>query len=193
MSRTKIILAVLVLAALAAGAYFSFLNPAMPQQTQTRDVVIQGQDATAQEVSERPVPDGMKRYVHPSFLFSFFVPQETQIERRPEAGGAETTTFEFAGTSTQFEFQIYIAPYTDDQITQSQIAKDTHKTQEGSPQEIVIGSGMHALAFYSSDPALGRLREVWFIMNGHLFEATAEEGYEADLLKVLQTLELNRA
>lgn len=127
----------------------------------------------------------LQLFAHPSLHFSFFVPVGTAVAVRPEAGGAETDVFTSA--KDEKEFQLFILPYHEGAISSSRIEEDTHGTATGTPQEIVIGSGLHALAFTSADPRFGRMREVWFLFNGHLIEATTYIQDDEWLSKILNS------
>lgn len=143
------------------------------------------------ENEEQLLLEGLKRFLHPTYHFSLLVPEEMIIETYKEKGGAQTVTFETPNTEPPRDFQIYIVPYNDEQITSSQIAKDTHGTAIGEPQDVILGSNVRGIIFESENSTLGRLREVWFLMKGQLFEVTTTAGNDEWLAEILGTLDPN--
>lgn len=113
------------------------------------------------------VPVGGELYRNERYGFSIVLPHAFEVSERDEGGGARTISF----SSDQQEFQIYVLPYREGQITSSRIAKDTRNSAT-QPQEVLLGDGVRALIFTSSDPFFGELREVWFLHEGYLFEVT---------------------
>jgi hypothetical protein len=67
------------------------------------------------------------------------------------------------------------------------MADDTQGTATGTPEEIMLGSGIHALTFESWDATLGQMREVWFIHAGTLYEVTTFAPLTSWLDAILQT------
>lgn len=127
---------------------------------------------------------GSVEYRNQHYRFAVTVPEEFSVNELAEAGGSRTITFE--DEDGERGFQVFVLPYADDQVTQSRIQKDTHGTAKGAPQEIVVGNGIRALTFESSDPRLGHLREVWILQGGFLYEVTsykAVDDWLAELLK----------
>jgi len=134
-------------------------------------------------------PVGAHTYVNEQYGFSLQYPDGLAVEDRAEAAGEHTTTFENADGSQSF--QIFITPYTAKQIDKSRIDLDTHGSAEGTPVEIVLHNGTHALAFFSDDAILGRLREVWFLHGGYLYEVTTYDTLDSWLSGIMQTFTFN--
>jgi len=130
-------------------------------------------------------PTGSHTYINSTYGFSLQYPDGLAVEDRTEAANGRTITFESADGSQGF--QIFITPYVQTQIDKSRIDLDTHGTAEGTPTEIVLQNGTHALAFFSSDPILGRLREVWFLDGGYLYEVTTYDTLDSWLASIMQT------
>lgn len=151
----------------------------------------QGEEDTLTSNETQVVLEGMKRYLHPTYNFSLLVPEEMTIQNYKEKGGAQTVTFETPDANPPRDFQIYIVPYNEEQITSSQIAKDTHGTAIGEPQEVILGGNVRGIIFESENQTLGRLREVWFLMKGRLFEVTTTAGNDEWLAEILSTLNPN--
>ncbi len=130
-------------------------------------------------------PVGMRTYMNKKYGFSLRYPNELQVIERKEGADADSITFDNADGSRGF--QIFIVKYGEPQITKSRIDLDTKKGGEGDPVEIVLPA-TRALMFFSRDPMFGRLREVWFIRGGYLYEVTTYAELEAWLSEILTTL-----
>lgn len=117
--------------------------------------------------------------------FALAHPQELQVQQYKEAAGSMTITFD--DPQSDRDFQIFVLPYRESQIASSRIEKDTKGTAKGTPEEIIIGSGVRALLFESNDPLLGSLREVWFISSGFLYEVTLPVGHDEWIAGILWT------
>ncbi|MDO8561605.1 MAG: hypothetical protein Q7S05_02140 [bacterium] len=190
MTSKNIFIAVGVLVMLGVGFYFYTHTATTPSvSTDTVEMIPISYTPPTSDAA----PAGSHTYTNAQFHFSLQYPQDFNVKDRAEAGGAHTTTFESADGH---EFQIFIRPYAEAQITALQIKIDTHGSAKGTPQEVVIGSDIHALLFESADPVLGALREVWFIypepgrgVQSYLFEVTTYlelDTWLADILKTLQ-------
>jgi hypothetical protein len=122
-------------------------------------------------------------YTNPAYHFSLSFPKDLKVTEFAEKGGGRTITFE---ESEKIGFQVFIIPYKGTQIAQSRIDLDTHGTAEGTPQQAVIG-GVPALIFFSTDPLRGRLREVWILQNGYLYEVTTYDELDSWLAGIMNT------
>lgn len=131
------------------------------------------------------VPEGSLAYQNTQYKFSLVYPKELSVSEYAEAAGSHTTSFEDA--SGEKGFQIFALPYKDIQITSSRIKEDTHGTAAGAPKEVILASGVHALLFESSDPKLGRVREVWFLHGGYLYEVSTYLGLDEWLAGIMAT------
>lgn len=180
MKKPIIVIAIIALG--AAGGYFFFTQTSSPSPAWSG---IPKNDVAAVSLEG-------KKYTHPSFRFSLTVPKETEITSRYEEGGAETILFEVPDTDPVQSFQLYIAPYSESQITEAQVQKDTGGRAQGPFREVIIGGGVRALVFYNENQGLGRLREAWFVTNGHIVEATAYDSLDVWLSHILATFEPNR-
>lgn len=85
-------------------------------------------------------------------------------------------------------FQIYVIPYDEPgPITPERILIDQPDIIMKDPQTVEI-AGEEALIFYSTDPDIGDVREVWFVHGGHLYQASTYAKYDELLAKVMRTL-----
>ena len=91
-------------------------------------------------------------------------------------------------------FQIFIMPYDEPgPITPERILIDQPNIIIKTPQTVQI-AGEKALVFFSTDPDIGDVREVWFVhpstalgAGGHLFQASTYAKYDELLAKVMRT------
>lgn len=132
------------------------------------------------------VGDDQKEYHNKKFGFKIRYPDFLQVEEFKE--GTETYTLVFQEPGQKNGFQMFITPYQDTTISKERLAYDTRGGSIEEPMEVVLGGGQRALAFWSNDPTLGKLREVWFIKNGFLYEVTTYAEEDEALAKVLSTL-----
>ena len=130
-------------------------------------------------------PVAAHSYTNSKFGFSLAYPEELEVADRIEKGGAHTVTFE--SLSGEKGFQIFIRPYTEAQISSSAIQKDTRDSAKGEPVEIVVGEGIRALLFGSSNPLFGEMREVWFLHDGYLYEVTTYADLESWLSSIMES------
>ena len=128
--------------------------------------------------------------------FTFHYPAGFAVTRMPgEAGDTLLVKSENLTTSDVVklsEFQIYISLYDDDisTFTLERIRQDIPDIIVEEPQEILItkDKSVHALMFFSPNGG-SRTREIWFVANGYLFQASGFEGTDAIMGEVLNTIE----
>ena len=91
-------------------------------------------------------------------------------------------------------FQIFIMPYDEPgPITPERILIDQPEIVMKDPQTVPI-AGEEALVFFSADPDIGDVREVWFVhpsttlgASGRLYQASTYAKYDELLAKVMRT------
>lgn len=131
--------------------------------------------------------EGTLRYTHPERSFSLMFPKELAVHNVDEGNRSETIVFQKPGE--QVGFQIFITPYSEPDITKERLELDVKGGVVDEPTEVVIGSGQRALVFWSNDPVIGRLREVWFIHGGFLYEVTTYAPLDEWLSEIMSTWE----
>lgn len=137
--------------------------------------------------SQSSIPIGWQKYANQGRRFSLFYPPALTIKEYDEGDGTYTLVFsEKTSGEKSKEFQIFFTPYPEKTITDSRIKKDLAGGQFTKPVEIIIGRELPALAFESGG-AFGRLREVWFLRDGYLFEATANLEWDQWLSQIMAT------
>lgn len=136
--------------------------------------------------AELVAEDGKKKIYHPTFGFTITVPNTVEWERYEEGGGSETLVF--VDTVSQNEFQLFVTPYTDTEITPERLAADIPSGDIREPTEIVLDNGVSAMMFWSQAPIVGESREVWFIHDGYLYEATTARALDPWLAFILNTI-----
>lgn len=169
-TKYKISLAIFVVLALLAGAYFFF----------TKGGTLKTNTPTAAEVKKKGppppvVPDGWKKFENVQYSFSLFVPPELIVTAFDEGGGAHTFTFE--DEASERGFQIFVVPYSGTSVTPERFRKDSPSGVMKEPVDVVIGGpvelgGVIATAFFGEHSVMGETREVWFIYGNYLYEVT---------------------
>lgn len=124
------------------------------------------------------------RYENAAFHFSLAFPNTLAAREYKEENGALSVTFEDASSSQ--EFQIYVTPYAQEQITPERFKLDEPSGVRDDPTDIMI-DGARATMFFSTNPAMGDTREVWFIHGGFLYEVVTEKENDAWLAGIMQT------
>lgn len=128
-------------------------------------------------------------YTNDTLGFTLSYPKELSTKEYDEGGGALTIVFE--GSGEQNGFQMFVVPYTGDTITETRIKQDLGGASIEEPVEIILPGNTKATMFWSTSPAIGRSREVWFIKNGYLFEVTTYAAKDTWLAGILNTLTFN--
>ncbi len=152
----------------------------------------QVEDVVAPEI--KTVDVSTNTFIHKKYNFSFNYPSEFKTSNFNEGGGEQILFNSINGDW----FQIYITPWDEEEtITSERIKKDLPSMVINSPQNAILGPrqkdgvGPHALIFFSKDSSLGETREVWYVMNGSLYQITTYKRLDAMIGKVLSTLVFN--
>ena len=160
-----------------AGGIFWFLR--------SGEEVVGGQLFGREEGVSRGAAENVLLYIHPRYKFSFEFPKELGVARYPEGNASETVVFQKPGE--KLGFQIFITPYIGETITEERLRADVKGGTIEKPTEVIIGNNQRALVFFSNDPVAGRLREVWFIHDGFIYEVTAYAELDTWLADILKT------
>lgn len=190
MTSTKgMALAIAVFAAIVLG-YFLLTHKSAPAATSDAAPApgfFSPNDAsTSAAVSSTPppLPDGYAAYRNTTYGFSLAYPAELKIATFDEGGGASTVTFQNVGKAEGF--QVFIVPYTAQQVSTARFKRDEPSGVMQDPQNLSI-DGVPATMFFSTNVSLGATREVWFIHGGYLFEVTAPRPLDSWLAGIMQT------
>lgn len=125
-------------------------------------------------------------YSNPALGFSVSIPASLVVQSYNEGQGDITLAFEDPDAISPTGFQIFVMPYPRSDIPAARIADDTGGTGTDTRQS-TIGNDIPALAFWSNDKQLGKLREVWFTHAGHLYEITTYAPLAEWMTTILQT------
>lgn len=128
-------------------------------------------------------------YENTKYAFSITYPKDFSVQEFDEGGNATTVVFQ--GKGEEQGFQLFITPYGENTISEARIKQDLQGASMRDSKEVILGGGIRAVLFTSDSPIIGESREVWFIHNGYLFEATTYAPREAELAGVLATLSFN--
>ena len=176
MRYRNVAVGLLVVLALAVGAYFYFLPtaPSAPAATALfGDVTATPALNDAVAAAPRGHPEGWEEYYNNRYGFSLFHPPQQKVQEFDEGGGAMTITFEDATSVSGF--QIFVVPYSGLQITEDRFIQDVPSGVRTNVENTYVG-GARAVTFNSYNALLGDTREVWFIRNGYLYEVTTFKG-----------------
>jgi len=175
--RYRYVVALLVLMGLGvAGYYFSIpQGAAVPQPLPFN---------FSQILFGNKMPVGWKEYQSAEHGFSLFYPGTLTVNEIDEGGGALTIVFQ--NPQEGKGFQIFMVPHPNSQISEDRFQKDLPLGARTNEEPITI-EGVPGVSFYSNNPLLGEMREVWFLHDGMLFEVSTLKVLEADLLEILKT------
>ena len=137
-------------------------------------------------VPQREVPVGQKEYKTDRFHLSILYPQDLTVEESVDKYGSLTVVLQNPDKNAPKGFQVYVQPYTLPQVTDERFKKDLPSGVRTNVSAVVI-DGATGAAFYSKDDRLGDTREVWFIHDGLLYEATTPKPLEAWFRDILAT------
>ena len=176
-----------MLLAAAAGAYFFAGRGAPPPDSLSQDAFAAAEGSSSPPVSitsTTPVPEGTKEYKSAAYGFALYYPDGLTVAEHPLAGSSTVVLFQ--SEAAQQGFEIFVTPYAEPAITQARFLMDEPSGVMNDPQNITI-DGAAATEFFSTNPAMGASREIWFLHGGYLFEVTAPASLDAWLLQIMGT------
>lgn len=179
--RCRLISALILL--LTAAAFLFFYKDAPLQPASNTPLVA---TTTPDSTEARRAPDGWREYRNTAYHFSLLYPEELEVKEYPEKGNAITITFQ--NVKKQEGFQIFIVPYEGTQVSEERFRQDLPSGARADLTDVAI-DGATGAAFYSANAVLGETREVWFVYNGFLYEATTLKSLDTWLEKIMQTWE----
>jgi hypothetical protein len=142
-----------------------------------------GPSATSTAQAAKP-PPGWRTYRDPRYHFMLFYPNGLQVRAFEDRGSASTITFQ--DDRRGLGFQIFVAPYPEPQVSEARFRLDAPSGVREEPTTVSV-DGATGAAFYGKDAALGDTREIWFIKDGLLYEATAPKAQEKWLQDIIAT------
>jgi hypothetical protein len=128
--------------------------------------------------------ESLREYRNIARGFSLNYPSDLTVREYDE--GDTTYTIVFSDSTGQKSFQIFLTPYLGDKITDERFMKDV-SNGVFDPIEVVIGGSWNALLFFSNEPKLGKMREVWFIHDGYLYEVTTFAELDVWLAEIMKS------
>ncbi len=189
MYKPYAIIAVLVLVVAAAAAYFLYKpqSASMPQEAISTALpklaYVSPPVPKLERAAPRTPPQGYKEFRNEFYWFQMLYPANMTATLKPESGSAATITFEEQGHAKDFE--LYVVPYGEQQITETRFKLDEPSGVMNEPREITVG-GVTARFFYGKDAALGETAEVWFINKGFLYEMVTTKANATVLIEILK-------
>lgn len=133
----------------------------------------------------RTPPAGYSEYQNATYHVSFFYPNTFSVTEKKQKGTAITINFTHASDVKQ-NFQLFIMPYSDKEITPARLKTDIPSGIVKDPRDISVNDAAGVM-FSSTDATLGGTVEAWFIHHGFLFEFTARQTQSAFLQSVLDS------
>ncbi len=129
-------------------------------------------------------PDLKARYTDPDLNFFVDYPEGFTVNN---TGEENVKVLVFSKANSEESFQIFIMPYDEPgPITPERILIDQPDIVMKDPQTVPI-AGEEALVFFSTDPDIGDVREVWFVHQDRLYQTSTYAKYDELLAKVMRT------
>jgi hypothetical protein len=199
MTKTAIIGCVLAAILTLAGVAFFALhkNSGSAATTTTAKAIVQFNNPPPEHlpiITSTPVapsllpprmpPAGYAEYRSEFYRFQFFYPSNLAVTEYRGADSSDTITFKDSSTGEQF--QLFILPYGDAQISEQRFKLDIPSGVIASSTTFTVDNAS-ASSFYSTDKTLGKTHEVWFLGRGFLYEATTYQALDTWMDGMLQS------
>jgi len=128
-------------------------------------------------------------YTHPDYGFTLKYPGGYTLGRFPEGEGEVVL---IQGKNSGEGFQIFISPYNEtEEFSKEVILKADPKMKIENDKTVSLGAeGISALSFDSSGDT-GATNEVWFVVDGNLYQATSFKQYGEEMERVLGSIRFN--
>ena len=204
----KYVVGILVLLVIVGAGYFSYTNNGS-QEEQVRAGETQNSSVSITEESEpaagflpastqpandttptkalkpaRTPPAGYREFRSEKYRFALLYPTELSVKTYDEGNNASTITFINADRSQNF--QIFVVPYGERQVSAARFKMDEPSGVINQPTQIVLNNSP-ATMFFGSNAVMGETREVWFIKNGYLYEVTTYKDLDNWISQIMQT------
>ena len=124
------------------------------------------------------------QYKNIQYKFARIYQKSLKVEELKEGGGASTIVFQ--NPEEGLGFQIFIVPFSGNQITDERFKQDVPSGVRDELRNISV-DGASGASFYSTNTLLGETAEVWFIKNGFLYEVTAPKSLVSWLSTIMET------
>ena len=92
----------------------------------------------------------------------------------------------FQNQASEQGFEIFITPYNEPTITQQRFLMDEPSGVMNDPVYVLV-DGVPATEFFSTNPAMGASREIWFLHGGYLYEVTTPQPLNSWLMQIMGT------
>ena len=183
MQKSKLIAIIVVLVAVAAGAYLLFSRGGLKS--------LNFKSSNPEDQRQISVPAGEESavYENPDYGFSFKYPKGFNATELDDDSGH---TVLVQNAEEKSGFQVYITPFDEEEpLTGARILQDLPASEVIDPKDVLIGEGkaINAVIFLSTSPSFGKTREIWFVYGGFLYQVTTYEGADAFIGPILDTLE----
>ncbi len=142
---------------------------------------------TQPEISPIQQSDGSLLYQNNTYGFSVTYPNTLKVVEYAEAKESRTIAFESNSKDVdEMGFEIYVTPYTQNQISEKQFKLDESSGVLIDQKEVLIDD-VRGVIFYGNNSVMGDTREVWFIRNGFLYEVVTYKPLDEWLGRIMKT------
>jgi hypothetical protein len=131
----------------------------------------------------------LQTYTHPTHGFTFSYPKGYTIGTFPEEGGEIVLV---QGGEATKGFQMFISSYDESAPLSQELIKTAAPDMPMENVEMVkVGiGGFDGITFISESPSAAKTRtkELWFVVDGTLYQSTSYEAFGGEMEKILQSL-----
>jgi|SRR3989344_5979613 len=202
MSKQKFIAIIVVLIAVAAGAYLLFSRGNL--KSLNLEMFKLGNPTGNTNESPKPSEEASanltETYTSPDYGFSFKYPKGFNATELDDDSGHTVLVQPSASDQKSYEveprkeFQIYITPFDEaEPLTGARILQDLPPSEVIDPKDVLIGEGkaINAVIFLSTNSSFGKTREIWFIHGENLYQITTYDGQDNFIGPILETFKFN--
>lgn len=125
-------------------------------------------------------------YIDLQYNFSFQYPKDFTVTKFQE--GENGNTILVQEKESKESFQIFISPFDEPgPLTKERVLQDLPDLIIKNPEQRVLKNGAAALIFFSEEPSLGEIREIWFVYNGYLYQISTYATLDSLVAEILET------
>lgn len=177
-----------VIAALLGGGYWwlQTTSKQQPASQTSNEAVVNGEEAPI--VQPTPNAAGQATYKDQTYGFSLTYPSIYKIGRVPNESGSTFILQDEKGVGMQLSVSDFDEEVSE--LTPERVKQDLPDMPVTNPRQVTLPSGIKALAFESSGGGFANSIEVWFVSQGYLYQASANQAQIEFLQQVMGTFAL---
>jgi hypothetical protein len=151
--------------------------------------LVNGPDS-GKKTEEAIMSGELKTYTHPDYGLTFNYPANFKLGKFPEGEGEVILVQSEDGKQG---FQIFISLYQEkNPLSKAIIQQSAPDLKISNDQEIEIGAGkIQALSFDSAGTSGGDTHEIWFVVEGNLYQISSFPDFGGRMEEIIKSLRFN--